>query len=55
MDSAEGAELKTILDKALNGNCDVRTGYYGELEVAATFHKDAADTIVGNCVRPEAA
>ena len=38
MDSAEGAELKTILDKALNGNCDVRTGYYGELEVAATFH-----------------
>ena len=24
---------------ALNGNCDVRTGYYGELEVAATFHK----------------
>ena len=39
MDSAEGAELKTALDKALNGNCDVRTGYYGELEVAATFHK----------------
>lgn len=27
------------LREAFQGNCDVRTGYYGELEVAATFHK----------------
>lgn len=39
MDSPEGYELKTSLNKALQGNCDVRTGYYGELEVASTFHK----------------
>ena len=39
MDSPEGALLNAALNKAFNGNCDVRTGYYGELEVAATFHK----------------
>ena len=39
MDSPQGNDLKKTLDKALHGNCDVRTGYYGELEVAATFHK----------------
>lgn len=39
MDSPEGAALNATLNKAFNGNCDVRTGYYGELEVAATFHK----------------
>ncbi len=39
IDSPEGRPLKKILDQAFQGNCDVRTGYYGELEVAATFHK----------------
>ena len=39
MDSPEGYELKASLSKALQGNCDVQTGYYGELEVAATLHK----------------
>ena len=39
MDSDEGAALNAILREAFQGNCDVRTGYYGELEVAATFHK----------------
>ena len=39
MDTSEGSSLKKTLDKALRGNCDVRTGYYGELEVAAMFHK----------------
>ena len=39
MDSDEGAALNATLREAFQGNCDVRTGYYGELEVAATFHK----------------
>lgn len=39
MDSEEGASLKKILHESLDGNCDVRNGYYGELEVAASFHK----------------
>ena len=39
MDSDEGAALNATLREAFQGNCDVRTGYYGELEVTATFHK----------------
>lgn len=37
MDSDEGAALNATLREAFQGNCDVRTGYYGELEVGGNI------------------
>ena len=39
LDSTEGQELKKTLEQAFQGSLDLHPGYYGELEIAATFHK----------------